>query len=149
MARTNPARLVVVDYLGLMTAPRAESRERQVAELSRGLKLLAKEFDVPILALSQLNRESTKRTDRRPTMSDLRDSGSVEQDADIVLLLHREDVFDKESARAGELDVIVDKHRNGATGTVTLAFQGHYARAADMYVQPQPSRYGHLSSVPS
>ncbi|MEV4001011.1 replicative DNA helicase [Actinomadura sp. NPDC049753] len=148
MARTRPARLVVIDYLGLMDAPRADSRERQVAELSRGLKLLAKEFSVPIVALSQLNRESTKRNDRRPTMSDLRDSGAVEQDADIVILLHREDAYEKESPRSGEIDLIVDKHRAGPTGTVTAAFQGHYARVMDMAPEPTPREYGHLQPVP-
>jgi replicative DNA helicase len=138
MARTTPARLVIVDYLGLMDAPKADSRERQVAELSRGLKLLAKEFHVPIVALSQLNRESTKRQDRRPSMSELRDSGAVEQDADIVILLHREDAYEKESPRAGELDLIVEKNRNGRTGTVTVAWQGHYARAMNMAAEWTP-----------
>lgn len=144
MARTDPARLVVVDYLGLMEAPKADNRERQVAELSRGIKLLAKEFKVPIVALSQLNRESTKRNDRRPTMSELRDSGAIEQDADIVILLHREDAYDKESPRAGEMDVIVEKNRNGPTGVVTVAFQGHFARAVDM-AKPAWSPTGGLS----
>jgi replicative DNA helicase len=132
MARTTPARLVIIDYLGLMTAPKAESRERAVAELSRGLKLMAMEFSVAIVALHQLNRESLKRNDKRPTMADLRDSGAVEQDADVVILLHREDAHDKESPRAGELDLIVDKNRSGPTGTVSVAFQGHYARTGDM-----------------
>lgn len=138
MARTNPARLVVVDYLGLLDAPKADSRERQVAELSRGMKLLAKEFSVPIVVLSQLNRESTKRHDRRPTMSELRDSGAVEQDADIVILLHREDAYEKESPRAGELDLIVEKNRNGRNGTVTVAWQGHYSRAMNMAAEWTP-----------
>ncbi|MGI5232881.1 replicative DNA helicase [Actinoallomurus sp. CA-142502] len=132
MARTAPAKLVIIDYLGLMTAPRAESRERAVAELSRGLKLMAMEFGVAIVALHQLNRESLKRNDKRPTMADLRDSGAVEQDADVVILLHREDAHDKESPRAGELDLIVDKNRSGPTGVVSVAFQGHYARTGDM-----------------
>ncbi|GAA3958219.1 replicative DNA helicase [Actinomadura viridis] len=139
MSRTDPARLVIVDYMGLMEAPKADSRERQVAELSRGLKLLAKEFEVPIVALSQLNRESTKRTDRRPAMSELRDSGAVEQDADIVILLHREDAYDKESPRAGEMDLLVEKNRNGATGTIVVVFQGHYSRAMDMAKEWSPS----------
>lgn len=145
MARTDPARLVVIDYLGLMDAPRADSRERQVAELSRGLKLLAMEFAVPIMALHQLNRESTKRSDKRPTMADLRESGAIEADADMVLLLHREDIIDKESPRAGELDVIVDKNRSGPTGVATLAYQGHYARAGGMAQEP---RYGGLRRAP-
>lgn len=132
MARTAPAKLAIIDYLGLMTAPKAESRERAVAELSRGLKLMAMEFGVAIVALHQLNRESLKRNDKRPTMADLRDSGAVEQDADVVILLHREDAHDKESPRSGELDLIVDKNRSGPTGLVSVAFQGHYARTGDM-----------------
>ena len=150
MARTAPARLVIIDYLGLMTAPRAESRERSVAELSRGLKLMGMEFGVAIVALHQLNRESLKRTDKRPTMADLRDSGAVEQDADIVILLHREDAHDKESPRAGELDLILDKNRSGPTGLVTVAFQGHYARTTDMAARhwpTAPSDGRHLRAV--
>ncbi|GAA0347731.1 replicative DNA helicase [Actinoallomurus spadix] len=139
MARTAPAKLVIIDYLGLMQAPKAESRERAVAELSRGLKLMAMEFGVAIVALHQLNRESLKRNDKRPTMADLRDSGAVEQDADIVILLHREDAHDKESPRSGELDLIVDKNRSGPTGLVSVAFQGHYARTGDMAVGHWPT----------
>lgn len=124
--------LVVVDYLQLMKAPQADSRERAVAELSRGLKLLAMEFEVPIVLLGQLNRGPEHRSDKTPQMSDFRESGALEQDADVGLLLYREDVSDKESSRAGELDVIVAKNRNGPLGTVTVAFQGHYSRAVDM-----------------
>ena len=87
---------------------------------------------VPVIALSQLNRGSEQRTDKRPQVSDLRESGSIEQDADMVILLHREDMYDKESPRAGEADLIVAKHRNGPTKTIELAFQGHYSRFANM-----------------
>jgi replicative DNA helicase len=139
MSRSQPARLVIVDYLGLMEPPRADNREQQVAAMSRGMKLLAKEFGVPIVVLSQLNRESTKRTDRRPAMSDLRDSGCVEQDADVVILLHRDDADEKEHPRAGTMDLIVAKNRNGPTGVVTVAFQGHYARAVDMAREWSPT----------
>lgn len=142
MARTSPCRLLIVDYLGLMTAPKAESREREVAELSRSLKLLAKEFSLPVIAAHQLNRESTKRSDKRPALADLRESGAVEQDADIVLLLHREDVHERETPRAGELDVQVEKNRNGPRGTVTVAFQGHYGRAVDMARDHQTPPHG-------
>lgn len=143
MARTDPCRLLIIDYLSLMTSPKAESREREVAELSRGLKLIAKEFQVPILCAHQLNRESTKRADKRPVLADLRESGAVEQDADIVLLLHREDIHDKESPRAGEIDVQIEKNRNGPRGVVTAAFQGHYGRATNMARDPQaPHNYG-------
>jgi len=126
-------RLVVVDYLQLMTSPkRVESRQQEVSELSRGLKLLAKELEVPVIAVSQLNRGAEQRTDKKPQLSDLRESGAIEQDSDVVILLHREDAYEKESARAGEADLIVAKHRNGPTQNVTVAFQGHYSRFVDM-----------------
>ncbi|GAA0272617.1 replicative DNA helicase [Cryptosporangium japonicum] len=126
-------RLIVIDYLQLMTGnKKVESRQQEVAELSRGLKLLAKELEVPVIAASQLNRGPEQRTDKRPQLSDLRESGSIEQDADMVLLLHREDYYEKESPRAGEADFILAKHRNGPTDTVTVAFQGHFSRFVDM-----------------
>ncbi|MDE3723451.1 MULTISPECIES: replicative DNA helicase [Nocardiopsis] len=126
-------KLVIVDYLQLMSSPgRVESRQQEVSEMSRSLKLLAKELEVPVVALSQLNRGPEQRTDKRPQVSDLRESGSIEQDADMVILLYREDVHDKESPRAGEADIIVAKHRNGPTADVTVAFQGHYSRFVDM-----------------
>ena len=126
-------KLVVLDYLQLMSSgKKVESRQQEVSEFSRALQLLAKELDVPVIALSQLNRGSEQRTDKRPMVSDLRESGSIEQDADMVILLHRDDVYDKESPRAGEADVIVAKHRNGPTKTIVVAFQGHYSRFANM-----------------
>ncbi len=126
-------RLVVVDYMQLMTSgKRVESRQQEVSEFSRSLKLLAKELQVPVIAVSQLNRGPEQRTDKRPMLSDLRESGSLEQDADMVILLHREDAYERESPRAGEADFIVAKHRNGPTSTITVAFQGHYSRFVDM-----------------
>ncbi|CAN5294117.1 replicative DNA helicase [soil metagenome] len=126
-------RLIVVDYLQLMSSgKKVESRQLEVSEFSRQIKLLAKELDVPIVALSQLNRGPEQRSDKRPLMSDLRESGSIEQDADMVILLHREDVYEKESTRPGEADLIVAKHRNGPTRDVVVAFQGHYSRFVDM-----------------
>ncbi|MDA0565279.1 replicative DNA helicase [Streptomonospora sp. S1-112] len=126
-------KLVIVDYLQLMSSTgRVESRQQEVSEMSRSLKLLAKELEVPVIALSQLNRGPEQRTDKKPQVSDLRESGSIEQDADMVILLYREDVHEKESPRAGEADLIVAKHRNGPTATVTVAFQGHYSRFVDM-----------------
>jgi replicative DNA helicase len=126
-------RILVVDYLQLMTSTkRVESRQVEVSEMSRSLKLLAKELDVPVVAISQLNRQPEQRADKRPMLSDLRESGSQEQDADLVILLHREDLYEKESPRAGEADLIVAKNRNGPTRTVTVAFQGHYSRFVDM-----------------
>ena len=126
-------KLVIVDYLQLMSSPkRTENRQQEVSEMSRSLKLLAKEIDVPVIAISQLNRGPEQRTDKRPLLSDLRESGSIEQDSDVVILLHREDVYERESPRAGEADLIIAKHRNGPTATVTVAFQGHYSRFVDM-----------------
>ncbi len=126
-------RLVVIDYMQLMTSGRkVESRQLEVSEFSRQIKLLAKELEVPIIALSQLNRGPEQRGDKRPMMSDLRESGSLEQDADMVVLLHREDIYEKESTRPGEADLIVAKHRNGPTRDITVAFQGHYSRFVDM-----------------
>ena len=125
--------LIVVDYLQLMeSGKRAENRVVEVGQISRGLKKLAKELGVPVVALSQLNRGSEQRTDKQPQVSDLRESGSIEQDADVVILLHREDAYEKESPRAGEADLIVAKHRNGPTARITVAFQGHYSRFVDM-----------------
>jgi replicative DNA helicase len=126
-------KFVIVDYLQLMSSPkRVENRQQEVSDLSRSLKLLAKELEVPVVALSQLNRGPEQRTDKKPMLSDLRESGSIEQDSDVVILLHREDQYEKESPRAGEADLIVAKHRNGPTATVTVAFQGHYSRFVDM-----------------
>jgi replicative DNA helicase len=126
-------RMVVIDYLQLMSSPkRVENRQQEVSEMSRSLKLLAKELEVPVVALSQLNRGPEQRQDKKPMLSDLRESGSIEQDADVVILLHREDAYERESPRAGEADLIVAKHRNGPTATVTVAFQGHYSRFVDM-----------------
>jgi replicative DNA helicase len=126
-------RLVIIDYLQLMSSPkRVENRQQEVSELSRSLKLLAKELNVPVIAVAQLNRGPEQRTDKRPMLSDLRESGSIEQDADVVILLHREDAYERESPRAGEADFIIAKHRNGPTTTVTVAFQGHYSRFVDM-----------------
>jgi replicative DNA helicase len=126
-------KFVIIDYLQLMSSPkRVENRQQEVSEMSRSLKLLAKEIEVPVIALSQLNRGPEQRTDKKPMLSDLRESGSIEQDADVVILLHREDAYERESPRAGEADLIVAKHRNGPTATVTVAFQGHYSRFVDM-----------------
>ncbi|MFU8946547.1 replicative DNA helicase [Mycetocola zhadangensis] len=126
-------KLVVIDYLQLMTSgKRVESRQQEVSEFSRALKLLAKELQVPVIALSQLNRGPEQRADKMPAISDLRESGSLEQDADMVILLHRESAYEKDNPRAGEADLIVAKHRNGPTRTVTVAFHGHFSRFADL-----------------
>ncbi|HET8600876.1 MAG TPA: replicative DNA helicase [Segeticoccus sp.] len=133
LKQRNNLKLVIIDYLQLMTSgKRVESRQQEVSEFSRALKLLAKELEVPVIAISQLNRGSEQRTDKRPQMSDLRESGSIEQDADMVILIHREAMYEKESAREGEADLIVAKHRNGPTDTIVVAFQGHYSRFTNM-----------------
>ena len=125
-------RFVVIDYMQLMSSgKKVESRQLEVSEFSRQIKLLAKELDLPVVALGQLNRGPEQRGDKKPMMSDLRESGSLEQDADIVILLHREDLYDKE-ARPGEADLIIAKHRNGRTDTIPVTFQGHYSRFTDM-----------------
>ncbi|WP_051966507.1 replicative DNA helicase [Kitasatospora mediocidica] len=125
---------IVIDYLQLMNSggSKAENRQLEVSDISRGSKTLAKELDCPVIALSQLNRGPEQRTDKRPVVSDLRESGSIEQDADMVILIHREDAYEKESPRAGEADLIVGKNRNGPTPTITVAFQGHLSRFVDM-----------------
>ena len=128
-------KLIVVDYLQLMGSPsRTQSRQQEVSDLSRGLKLLAKETECAVVAVSQLNRGPEQRTDKRPLMSDLRESGSIEQDADVIMLLHRDDYYDAESPRAGEADFIVAKHRNGPTDTITVAAQLHLSRFVDMAI---------------
>jgi replicative DNA helicase len=126
-------KMVIIDYLQLMTSgKKVESRQQEVSEFSRALKLMAKELQVPVIALSQLNRGPEQRTDKMPALSDLRESGSLEQDADMVVLLHRESAYEKDNPRAGEADLIVAKHRNGPTRTITVAFQGHFSRFQDM-----------------
>ncbi|NCD20022.1 MAG: replicative DNA helicase [Actinobacteria bacterium] len=139
LKQRNDLQLVVVDYLQLMSSgKRVESRQQEVSEFSRALKLLAKELEVPVIAVAQLNRGPEQRTDKKPLMSDLRESGSLEQDADVVMLLHREDAYkskaemEGENSRAGEADIIVAKHRNGPTDTITVAFRGHLSRFDDM-----------------
>jgi replicative DNA helicase len=126
-------KLVVIDYMQLMSSgKKVESRQQEVSEFSRSIKLLAKELEVPVVAISQLNRGPEQRTDKRPMISDLRESGSLEQDADMVILLHRPDAFERDDPRAGEADIILGKHRNGPTATITVAHQLHLSRFVDM-----------------
>lgn len=133
LAQRVDLRMIVVDYMQLMTSgKRYESRQQEVSDFSRSLKLMAKELEVPVVAISQLNRGPEQRTDKRPQVSDLRESGSLEQDSDMVMLLHRPDSIDREDPRAGEADIILGKHRNGPTANITVAHQLHYSRFADM-----------------
>ena len=139
LKQRNDLKLVVLDYLQLMSSgKKVESRQQEVSEFSRSLKLLAKELDVPVIALSQLNRGSEQRTDKRPMVSDLRESGSIEQDADMVILLHREDMYNPDSDRVGEADMIIAKHRGGPTRTIPLAFSGKYSRFNNMANEAPP-----------
>jgi replicative DNA helicase len=125
--------MVVIDYIQLMTSgKKVESRQQEVSEFSRALKLLAKELQVPVIALSQLNRQAEQTKDKKPEISHLRESGSLEQDADVVILLHREGIGERDHPRAGEADIILAKQRSGPTGTVTVAFQGQYSRFMNM-----------------
>jgi replicative DNA helicase len=125
--------LVVVDYLQLMTGrSNAENRQVEVSEISRGLKILARELECPVLALSQLSRNLEMRADKRPMLADLRESGSIEQDADVVMFIYRDDVYNADSPDRGTAEILVSKHRNGPTGMVRLAFLDHYTKFANM-----------------
>jgi replicative DNA helicase len=125
--------LVVVDYVQLMTGrSSAENRQVEISEISRGLKILARELDTPVIALSQLSRGLEQRTDKRPMLSDLRESGSLEQDADVVLFLYRDEIYNTDSVDKGTAEVIIAKHRSGPTGTARMVFTPEYTRFADM-----------------
>ena len=126
--------LIVVDYLQLMASPgrRSESRQVEVSELSRGLKILARELDCPVMTLSQLNRQLEYRQDKRPMLADLRESGSIEQDADIVIFIYRDEYYNPESEQRGMAEIIVAKHRNGPTGSSRLAFLEQYTKFANL-----------------
>lgn len=126
--------LVIIDYLQLMESKtKNASRQQEISEISRSLKILAKELSIPVIALSQLSRASETRTDHRPMLSDLRESGAIEQDADIVMFLHREDYYNAETEKKNIAEVIIAKNRSGATGTVELAWLGQYTKFANLY----------------
>ena len=133
LAQKADLKLIVVDYMQLMTSgKKVESRQQEVSEFSRTLKLLAKELDVPVVAISQLNRGPEQRTDKRPMVSDLRESGSIEQDSDVVMLLHRPDAFERDHPQAGEAEIIIGKHRAGPCRSITVASQLHMSKFANM-----------------
>lgn len=131
--------LVIIDYLQLMESKSRgnTSRQQEISDISRSLKILAKELKVPVIALSQLSRATESRTDHRPMLSDLRESGAIEQDADIVMFLHREDYYDPETEKKNVAEVIIAKNRNGETGTVELAWLGQYTKFANLYRGPE------------
>jgi replicative DNA helicase len=125
--------LVIIDYLQLMQSPRkSENRQQEVSEISRSLKILAKELELPVICASQLNRGVEYRSDKRPLLGDLRESGSLEQDSDLVMFIYRDEVYNPDSERRGEAEVIVAKHRNGPTGNVHLAFMNQYTKFASI-----------------
>lgn len=125
--------LIIIDYLQLMKGDgKHDSRQAEVSDISRNVKLLAKEMQCPVIAVCQLNRGSEQRGDNRPKVSDLRESGAIEQDSDAVMLVHREDMYDPESARVGEADIIIGKQRSAPPATAILGFQGGYSRFADL-----------------
>jgi len=128
--------LVIVDYLQLMQVPGTkENRATEISEISRSLKALAKELHVPVIAISQLNRAVEQRTDKKPVMSDLRESGAIEQDADLILLIYREEVYDQNTTRRGVADIIIAKQRNGPIGEVQLTFLGEYTRFENLVAE--------------
>ena len=127
-----PLSLVVVDYLQLMVGQSRENRQQEIAEISRGLKILARDLDVPVLAIAQLSRAVEQRHDKRPMLSDLRDSGAIEQDADMVMFLYRDEYYNPDSDDKGIAEVIIGKHRNGPTGKVQLAWMEQYTKFASL-----------------
>ena len=128
--------MIIVDYLQLMSIPRySENRVNEIAEVTRALKAIAKELDIPVVALSQLNRGVETRNDKRPFLSDLRESGSIEQDADLIIFLYREEVYKPETAEKNVAEIRVEKHRNGQTGVVKLTFVPHCTRFEDYFPQ--------------
>jgi replicative DNA helicase len=143
LRREHELGLVVIDYLQLMAVPGSkENRATEISEISRSLKALAKELQVPVVALSQLNRSLEQRTDKRPVMADLRESGAIEQDADVIVFIYRDEYYDPESAEKGTAEIIIGKQRNGPTGTLKLTFLGQYTRFDNFSDQSSEGRFG-------
>lgn len=141
MKNRDNLQLVVIDYLQLMGSSKIHnSREQEVSGISRQIKILAKELKIPIVVMAQLNRASEHRAGGKPVLSDLRESGAIEQDSDIVIFIHREDKIDEDSTRIGEADLIIAKQRNGPVTTIPVAFQGHLSRFVNLSHTPEPDK---------
>ena len=136
--------IIFIDYIQLLYAPNHESRQQEISYISRSLKALAKELNIPVVALSQLSRAVESRTDHRPIMSDLRESGAIEQDADVVLFVYRKYVYSKNEEDEGLGEIIVSKHRNGPTGLVKVTFVDKYARFMNMDYSSSDSNYQNI-----
>jgi replicative DNA helicase len=132
LKRLHGLEMVVVDYMQLMQGNSRENRQQEIAEISRALKNLARELELPIIAVSQLNRNLEQREDKRPRLGDLRESGSLEQDADIVMFIYRDEYYNEQTDRKGIAEVVVAKHRAGSTGTVEMTFMPEYTRFSDL-----------------
>ena len=133
MKLENDLGLIIIDYVQLMSGSgrSSDSRQQEISDISRALKQLARELEVPVVALSQLSRAVEKRDDHRPMLSDLRESGAIEQDADVIMFIYRDDYYNKESTKPGIADIIVAKQRNGSTGPVELVWLGKYTKFAN------------------